>query len=119
MYLVEALEARGTRCWVAPRNIPPGASWRASIVSALEDCPVLLVLHSRNANESDEMKKELAAASAHKRVIIGVKIDASEPSADFAYELLGRQWVDLARDPTNAVQQLASIIGPAPAPAAP
>ena len=30
-----ALESAGIRCWIAPRDIVPGAEWGASIVKAI------------------------------------------------------------------------------------
>ena len=30
-----ALEADGIRCWVAPRDVSPGLSWKQSIVDAI------------------------------------------------------------------------------------
>jgi hypothetical protein len=35
-----ALEAAGVRCWIAPRDIMPGAEWGAAIVKALDHCRV-------------------------------------------------------------------------------
>ena len=32
-----ALESAGVRCWIAPRDVAPGADWAGAIVSAIED----------------------------------------------------------------------------------
>jgi hypothetical protein len=34
------LEARGVRCWIAPRDILPGIEWTKSIVDAIANCKV-------------------------------------------------------------------------------
>src|SRR5215470_7055247 len=46
------LEAAGIRCWIAPRDILPGAEWGEAIVDAIDRSEVLLLIFSTNANES-------------------------------------------------------------------
>ena len=40
------LEKKGVRCWIAPRDIMPGADWGESIVNAIRTSRVLLLLFS-------------------------------------------------------------------------
>src|SRR2546423_12687633 len=52
--LVNEIESRGIlKCWVAPRDIPIGASYQREIVRAIRNCGGVLLLLSDNANESD------------------------------------------------------------------
>src|SRR5438552_3666559 len=45
-----ALEARGLRCWVAPRDIVPGKEWGAAIIEGIEQSRSMVLLFSANAN---------------------------------------------------------------------
>jgi hypothetical protein len=47
-----ALEASGIRCWIAPRDITPGAEWGEAIIKAINQCRVMVLIFSANANES-------------------------------------------------------------------
>ena len=46
------LEARGIKCWIAPRDIRPGSDWGESIITAIEQTRVMLLLLSKKANSS-------------------------------------------------------------------
>jgi hypothetical protein len=37
------LEARGIKCWMAPRNIRPGSDWGESIITAIEQSRIMLL----------------------------------------------------------------------------
>ena len=50
--IVARLEADSVRCWVAPRDVVPGADWGESIVDAIESSRIMILIFSRNANES-------------------------------------------------------------------
>src|SRR5882672_2256836 len=41
-----ALEAAGIRCWIAPRDILPGADWGAAILDALDSCRAMVLIFS-------------------------------------------------------------------------
>jgi hypothetical protein len=46
------LEQRGIRCWVAPRDIVPGADWGESIVDAIGAARAFVLVFSSHANTS-------------------------------------------------------------------
>src|SRR4051794_1592529 len=47
-----AIEADRVRCWIAPRDIRPGAQWGRAIVDAINDSRVMVLVYSANANRS-------------------------------------------------------------------
>ena len=55
-------EANGMRCWVAPRDVPPGAAWGAAIVEAIQNSRVMVLIFSDNANTSGQALKVPADA---------------------------------------------------------
>ena len=57
-----ALEAAGIRCWIAPRDITPGAEWGEAIIEAINQCRVMVLIFSTNANESSQIRREVERA---------------------------------------------------------
>jgi TIR domain-containing protein len=56
------LEASGIRCWIAPRDIAPGADWGESIIAAIQGSRVFVLVFSGHANESQQIKREVERA---------------------------------------------------------
>jgi hypothetical protein len=40
------LEAVGIRCWIAPRDISPGAEWGETIIDAINSARVMVLIFS-------------------------------------------------------------------------
>ncbi len=47
--IYNALEAKNTRCWLAPREIHPGDEWIDEIINAVEQSKVVVLVFSSNA----------------------------------------------------------------------
>ena len=60
--ICEAIEARGYACWISSRDIGPGENFQEAIASAIGDAALMVLVFSANANNSGEIKKELALA---------------------------------------------------------
>ncbi|HMH65606.1 MAG TPA: TIR domain-containing protein [Rhizomicrobium sp.] len=101
-----ALEARGHCCWVSGRDVAPGENFQGAIVRAIRDAGAMVVVFSSNANNSEEIKKELALASQSRLIVIPVRAEDVVPGEDFTYELATRQWVDLFEDWERSIEQL-------------
>lgn len=70
----------------------------------------MLLVFTSNANNSDEIKKELALAGRHHLTVIPVRVEDVIPSDAFAYEFATRQWIDLFRNWEGEIERLASQI---------
>lgn len=92
-YLCNAFEERGLSCWIAPRDIVPGAEWAVSITNAIAQADVLFVLYSKNSVKSTQVTKEIGIADRKGKYILPYKIDDTEPEGAFDYYLTGCQWV--------------------------
>ena len=103
-----ALEARGHRCWMSSRDVKPGENYQGAIVRAIRDAGVMVMVFSTNANNSDEIKKELALASQSRLMVIPVRAEDVLPSEDFTYELATRQWIDLFDNWERAINSWAT-----------
>ena len=108
--ICEAIEARGYACWISSRDIGPGENFQEAIASAIGDAALMVLVFSANANNSGEIKKELALAGQMRRVVIPVRIEDVAPSGAFVYELATRQWIDVFGDWERSIQQLLAQI---------
>jgi hypothetical protein len=105
--IVRALEARGLKCWMSSRDIPFGQDYQAHIVEAIEAARVMLVLLSRHSAASREVPKETALASEINRVMIPVRIDASELTGALRYQATNAQRLDLSSNFDVRIDELA------------
>lgn len=106
----EALERLNLGCWLASRDIGPGDNFQEAIVRAIRTARVMVLIFTGNANNSDEIKKEIALASQHHLGVIPVRAEDVAPSDAFLYELSTRQWVDAFDDWDRAMRRLADQI---------
>lgn len=94
-----ALESRGIRCWMAPRDIRPGANWGESILEAIGRVKMMVLLLSANANASPQVLREVERAVNRSVVIIPVRIENVMPSASLEYFLSTAHWLDAFESP--------------------
>jgi hypothetical protein len=106
----EALERFGLGCWLASRDIGPGDNFQEAIVRAIRTVHVMVLIFTGNANNSDEIKKEIALASQNHLGVIPLRTEDVAPSDAFLYELSTRQWVDAFDDWDRAMRRLADQI---------
>lgn len=105
--VVDAIEARGRPCWIASRDVLPGENYQQSIDAAIERSSAMVLIFSRNADNSDEIKKELSLASMKRLPVFPVRIEDLKPSGGLRYELATRQWIDAFRNWDGAMNRLA------------
>ena len=108
-----ALENRGLACWISFRNVKPGQNYQEQIVKAIRTAKIMVLVFTANANNSNEIKKELALASQHNLIVIPVRIEDVTPSEAFAYEFATRQWIDLFGDWEDSITRLVEMIAAA------
>jgi hypothetical protein len=94
-----ALEAAGIRCWIAPRDILPGADWGEAIVLAINSCRVMILIFSANANESPQIRREVERAVSKGLPIVPVRIEAIAPSRSLEYFIATVHWLDALTPP--------------------
>ena len=95
-------ESDGIRCWYAPRDIEPGAEWASSIVSAINQTKIMLLIFTDFANDSKQVLREVGYAADAGAVIIPFKLTEKEPSDGFSYYLKSIHWLDAINDELEA-----------------
>ena len=105
------LEARGIRCWVAPRDIAPGGDWSESIIDAINGANVMVLVFSGHANGSVQIKREVERAVAKAIPIIPLRIEDVPPTKSLEYFLSTPHWLDALTPPLERqLDYLADVV---------
>jgi Tol biopolymer transport system component len=105
------LESHDIACWLAPRNVKPGAQYADAIVGAINDAQALILLMSASAMDSSHVGREIERAASKRKEIIAFRIDAAPPNPGLEYFLSGSQWIDVpALGMKAALAKLASAL---------
>jgi predicted ATPase len=94
-----ALEKNGVSCWIAPRNILPGEEWSEAIIDALNECRVLVLIFSSNANASPQVLREVERAVSKRIPILPFRVEAVALSKTMEYFISVPHWLDALAPP--------------------
>jgi len=105
------LEARGLSCWIAPRNILPGADWGASIIDAINEARVMVLVYSAASNHSHQVRREVERAVAKGVAIIPLRVESVPLGKTLEYFLATAHWLDAFTPPLEAhIMRLADAV---------
>jgi len=90
----DGLEAAGITCWIAPRDIAPGADYAEQIIDAIEACAAMVLVLSETSNQSRYVRNEVERAVAKNKVVIPVRIHNVAPSRSLEFFVSNAQWID-------------------------
>lgn len=106
-----ALESKGIRCWIAPRDILPGADWGESIIDAIHGSRAMVLVFSANANLSPQIKREVERAVNAGMPVIPLRIENVVPTKALEYFLSSPHWLDAFTPPLERhLDYLADVI---------
>ncbi len=95
MGIVKALEAHRIRCWIAPRDVVPGAMYADGIMRAINDARVVVLVLSEHSVASAHVGREIERASSKHRPILALRTDSAPLTPALEYFLSESQWIDL------------------------
>lgn len=105
------LEQHKLRCWIAPRDIAPGADWTVALVDAIQGCRVFVLIFSKDSNVSEQVKREVNLAIGGGRMIIPIRIEDVPLSKQMQYLIGTPHWLDAMTPPLEAhLDRLAATI---------
>jgi hypothetical protein len=105
------LEAKGLRCWIAPRDILPGADWGSAIIDAITGSKVMVLIFSGNANSSPQIKREVERAVAKGVKLLPFRVEDVPMSKSLEYFISTPHWLDaLSRPVEGHIAKLAETI---------
>ena len=96
-----ALEARGVRCWIAPRDVLPGHNWAASIIKAISESKVMVLVYSAHANASPRVQEEVERAASKNVVIVPFRVQDVPMTEAMELFLSTRHWLDAFPPPAE------------------
>lgn len=106
MEVVEELERRGVRCWIAPRDVNPGKPYDNEIAAAIEISRAMLLIFSEHCNESDYIRREVTVAGESQKVIIPFRIENVQPRRGLRMRLSDLHWIDGFASRERAIDEL-------------
>jgi len=109
--LCRLLEEQGINCWIAPRDVPPGADYGEAIIRAIETTAATVLLLSSHANTSVHVKHEVERATSKRKRVIPVRLVEVQPSPSLELHLATAQCLDGWRlTPNQVAAQLALVL---------
>ena len=112
------LEARGIRCWIAPRDIQAGENFGKAIVRAIRACKVFVVVFSAAANASPNVRREVERALDARATIIPFRIEDVGFDEELEFWLSLPQWLNafegtIEANAARLITDLSQILGKA------
>jgi hypothetical protein len=93
------LEQSGVSCWIASRDVRPGANYGAEIIDAIETSATLVLVLSEHANSSEFVKREVERAVSKGKPIFPVRVGEVVPSKSLELFISSAEWIDASQPP--------------------
>ena len=103
------LESEGMRCWIAPRDVLPSMEWGEAIIDAIEECRIMVLVFTANANASPQIRREIERAVNRGVAILPVRMEDVLPGKGLEYFIGNVHWLDALNPPLEA--HLKSLAG--------
>jgi hypothetical protein len=114
------LERKKIRCWIAPRDVPAGQPYAASLVRAIKASSVVILILSQGSNQSIHVLREMGEAVDNGIPILPLRIEDVNPTDEMHYYIKSIHWLDAMNPPlerhleklADSVQALLSVREP-------
>lgn len=97
--IVHTLEEYGIKCWIAYRDAVPGVKYSESIIAAIREAKVFLLIFSENSKESRHVKNEINYATKVGTMMIPFRIEDVKPDDSLEYYLGATHWLEALTKP--------------------
>jgi hypothetical protein len=92
--LCSYLEAQNIPCWIAPRDVLPGSNFPGSIIEAIDESRVVVLIFSKSSDNSPHVIRELTRAVTRNLLILPFRIEDILPTKNMDYLINTPQWFD-------------------------
>lgn len=99
--ICSSLEAEGFQCWMAPRDILPGENYSRSIITAIGESRLAILVFSADSNESNHVLSEIDRAYNKNKPIILFRLQDVPLSPSLEYYLSTAQWQNALQPPVE------------------
>jgi TIR domain-containing protein/uncharacterized protein DUF4328 len=89
----DAIEARGVRCWIAPRDITPGQDYAEALYEAIVECRALVLVLSERSVASQQVLREVEQALRDSDPIIPFRIDDAQLPPGLQFRIGKADWL--------------------------
>jgi hypothetical protein len=96
------LEAKGIRCWIAPRDQVAGRPYGEQITSAIEHAQVIVLVFSDHVNNSQAVLNEINIAAGANVTIVPFRLAKVEFNSELHFYLGRMHWLDAFPQPVDA-----------------
>lgn len=93
-YIVEKIEKRGYKCFIAPRDIQTGNEYAVEIIRGISNSTAVLLVFSSESDKSHYVLREINSAVSRNRPIIPLRIEDFLPSEALEFYLGPTHWLD-------------------------
>jgi hypothetical protein len=83
--ICSGLETVGIRCWIAPRDIPPGLNYAKELIHAIDDSSMMVVVFSSHSNQSPHVTTDVTRAVSKGLIIVPFRIEDVPLSESMEY----------------------------------
>ncbi len=97
--LCAAVEQRGIRCWMAPRDILPGHNYGEAIIEAINASRLMVMVFSSHSNQSPQVMREVERAVSKGLPIIPFRVEDVAPSKAMEYFISAPHWLEALTPP--------------------
>lgn len=108
--LVCSIEKHGSSCWLALRDIDPGANYADEIINAIKRSKLLVVLVSAEAMLSPHVQREVERAVKLKKTIIPILFPAIQLSGPLDYFLATTHCISIKQPTKDSILEIADQI---------
>jgi rhodanese-related sulfurtransferase len=109
--ICHGLEAKGIRCWIAPRDQIAGKPYGEQITEAIESADVMVLVFSDNVNRSQAVLNEINIAAGSDVTIVPFRIASVEFNPELHFYLGRMHWLDAFPQPVDTyIDTLATTV---------
>jgi tetratricopeptide (TPR) repeat protein len=106
-----SLESHSLRCWIAPRDVPPGEDFPKAIIKAINGSKIMILIFSSYSNTSPHVTRELTKAVSNGVIIIPFRIEDVPLSESMEYLIGLPHWLDAVTPPLeNHIDKLVKTV---------
>lgn len=107
----ELQNSYGITCWFCEMEVPYGEDYKDRIVMAIQDAQTVVLLHSKHAALSENVKSEIGVAKKERRYVIPCKLDHTDYKGGLLYDLVNENYLEATGiSPEDFVRKLANEI---------
>jgi len=91
--ICHTIEQYRIACWIAPRDVIPGAPYAKEIINGIKNCRIMVLIYSEYANASEHVCNEIDWAFHEGKIIIPFLVDNTPMNEEINYYLRRKHWL--------------------------